>query len=118
MAFKALLGRASQVMLAVKNPPANAGDARAAGLIPPGGGNSNLLQYSCLEMDRRAWWATVHEPAELDVTEHPTGRTSAGMSSQGLWPLSDLSYGDAFSCCLALALETSFCTTVHPSASL
>ena len=27
----------------------------------PGGGNGNLLQYSCLEnpMDR-AWWATVH----------------------------------------------------------
>ena len=68
----------------VKNPPANAGDARAAGLIPPGGGNGNLLQYSCLEMDRRAWWAIVHEPAELDVTERPTGRTSAGMSSQGL----------------------------------
>ena len=43
----------------VKNPPANAGDA---GSIPgwgrsPGGGNSNLLQYSCLEdpMDRGAW---------------------------------------------------------------
>ena len=28
----------------------------------PGEGNSNPLQYSCLEnpMDRRAWWATVH----------------------------------------------------------
>ena len=27
-----------------------------------GGGNGNLLQYSCLEnpMDREAWWATVH----------------------------------------------------------
>ena len=37
-----------------KNPPANAGDARDMGLIPelggsPGGGNSNPLQYSCLE---------------------------------------------------------------------
>ena len=37
-----------------------------ADLIPglgrsPGGGNGNLLQYSCLEnpMDRGAWWATV-----------------------------------------------------------
>ena len=37
------------------------------GLIPgsgrsPGEGNSNALQYSCLEnpMDRGAWWATVH----------------------------------------------------------
>ena len=28
----------------------------------PGGGNGNLLQYSCLEkpMDRRAWWAISH----------------------------------------------------------
>ena len=36
----------------VKNPPVNAGDVRDAGLIPwpgrsPGGGNGNLLQYSC-----------------------------------------------------------------------
>ena len=50
----------------VKNPPANAGDARDAGLIPESGrspevGNGNPLQYSCLEksMDRGAWWATV-----------------------------------------------------------
>ena len=45
---------ASQVVLVVKNPPANAGDARDKGLIPgsgrsPGGGNGNPLQYSCLE---------------------------------------------------------------------
>ena len=59
--------RASQVALVVKNPPANAGDTRDAGLIPgsgrsPGGGHGNPLQYSCLEnpMDREAWWATVH----------------------------------------------------------
>ena len=51
----------------VNNPPANAGDTGDAGSIPgwgraPGGGNGNLLQYSCLEnsMDRGAWWATVH----------------------------------------------------------
>ena len=48
----------------VKYPPANAGDAD---LIPvlgssPGEGNSNPLQYSCLEysMGRGACWATVH----------------------------------------------------------
>ena len=47
---------ASQVVLVVKNPPANAGDL---GSIPglgrsPGEGDSNPLQYSCLEnpMDR------------------------------------------------------------------
>ena len=48
----------------VKTLPANAGDLD---LIPgsgrsPGEGNSNPLQYSCLEnpMDRGAWLATVH----------------------------------------------------------
>ena len=54
-------------MLVVKNPPANAGDARDMGLIPgsgrsPGEGHGNLFQYSYLEnpMDRGAWRATVH----------------------------------------------------------
>ena len=51
---------------AVKNPPANGGGARDSGLIPgsgrpPGKGNGNPLQYSCLgdPMDRGAWQATV-----------------------------------------------------------
>ena len=51
----------------VKNPPANAGDIRDAGLIPglgrsPGGGNGNPFQDLCLEnpMDRGAWQAMVH----------------------------------------------------------
>ena len=32
----------------------------------PGGGNDNLLPYSCLKnsMDRGAWWATVHRVAK------------------------------------------------------
>ena len=54
----------SWVTQAVKNLPANVGDA---GSIPgsgrsPGEGNGDPLQYSCLEnsMDRGAWWATVH----------------------------------------------------------
>ena len=54
--------RASQAVLMVKNPPANAGDTIDTGSIPgsgrvPGGGNGNLLQYSCLEnsMYRGAW---------------------------------------------------------------
>ena len=54
----------------VKNLLANAGDA---GLNPelgrsPGGGNGNLLQYSCLgnPMDQGAWKTTVHEVAESD----------------------------------------------------
>ena len=41
---------ASQVVLVVKNPPANAGDIRDTGLIPgsgrsPGGGHGNPLQF-------------------------------------------------------------------------
>jgi len=57
---------ASQMMLAVKNPPANAGGIRDAGSTPgsrryPGEGQGNPLQYSCLKnsVDRGAWWATV-----------------------------------------------------------
>ena len=52
----------------VKNPPTKAGDTREVGLIPesarsPGGGNSNLLRYFCLEnsMDRGTWRATIYE---------------------------------------------------------
>ena len=54
-----------------KNLPANAGDAGDWSLISgwgrsPGGGNGNLLQYSCLEniMDREAWRAVVHRVAK------------------------------------------------------
>ena len=57
----------NQVGQMVKNPTANAGAIREAGLIAglgrsPGGGHSNPPQYSCLEnpMDRGAWLATVH----------------------------------------------------------
>ena len=56
----------SQIVLVIKNLPANAGDIRDTGWIPwwgrsPGGGHGNPLQYSGLEnpMDRGAWWATV-----------------------------------------------------------
>ena len=55
----------------VKNPSANAGDIRDVGSIPrlgksSGEGNSNPLQYSCLEnpMDREAWRASVHGVTE------------------------------------------------------
>ena len=60
----------------VKNPSANAGEERDAGLIlrlrrSTGVGNGNLLQYSCLKnsTDRGAWWAMVHRVAELDTIE-------------------------------------------------
>ena len=69
----------------------NAGDL---GSIPelgrsPGGGNGNLLQYSCLgkSMDRGLWWAIVHGVARvrhglatkttttIKVTQTASGRT-------------------------------------------
>ena len=57
---------ASQMVLVVKNPPANAGDRRDMDWIPgsgrcPGGGHGNPFPYSCLEspMHRGAWWAKV-----------------------------------------------------------
>ena len=55
-----------QVVLVVKNLPANAGDAGDMGLIPGSGrsprGNGNPLQYSCVEnpMDRGVWQVTVN----------------------------------------------------------
>ena len=62
--------------LGVETLPASARDIRDASSIPGSGrslgeGNGNPLQYSCLEnpMDRGASWATIHEVAQLDMTE-------------------------------------------------
>ena len=67
--------RASQVVLVIKNPPANARDLRHLDSIPglgrsPGGEHGNPLQYPCLGnlVDRRAWWAIVRR-----VTKSWTG---------------------------------------------
>ena len=69
-------------MLVVKNPLANAGDVKDAGVIPgsgrsPGEGQGNPLKYSCLEnpMDRRAWWATVHRVAKSQTQQKSLGTT-------------------------------------------
>ena len=66
--------RASQVVLVIKNPPANARNIRDVGSIPglgrsPGGRHDNPLHYSCLEnpMDRGAWWAKVHKVAKSQI---------------------------------------------------
>ena len=78
-------GRASQVAIVVKNPPANAGDSREAGSIPglgrsPGVGNGNPLQYSCLEnsTDRGAWWDMVHGlvKSQAWLSTHSTHKTT------------------------------------------
>ena len=52
----------------VKTLPTKAGDedSISGSRRPPGEGNDNPLQYSCLEnsMNRGAWWATVHGVAK------------------------------------------------------
>ena len=60
----------------IKNPSANAGKIRDVGSIPgsgrsPGGGHSNLFQYSSLEnpMDREVWGAIGQSVAESDTRE-------------------------------------------------
>ena len=65
-------------MLVLRNLPANAGDRRDAGSIPgsgrsPGEGNSNPLQYPCLEnsMDRGTWQARVHGVAKSQIQLTP-----------------------------------------------
>ena len=69
-----MVGKASQVALAAKNPLANARDVRDAGSISglgrsPGGAHGNPLQDSCLEnpTDRGAWGAIVHRFARAGL---------------------------------------------------
>ena len=80
---------ASQVALVVKNPPANAGDVRDAGLIlglgrSPGRRHGYPLQYSCLEnpMERGAWKATFHK-----VTKSQTWLKRLTCSHVWMWEL-------------------------------
>ena len=62
----------------VKNPPANAGGTKDAGLIPGSGrslgeGNGYALQYSCLENPNGQRSLVGYSPwshKELDMTEH------------------------------------------------
>ena len=87
----------SQLALVVKTPPANAGDVRDVGSTPgpgrsPGGGNGNLLQYSCLEnpMDRGAWRATVQRIGLvrlkwLGMDTHPLYRLLQFTLFRNLW---------------------------------
>ena len=61
----------------VKNQPANAGDTADYSLIPgsgssPGGGNGNLLQYSCLRKSHGQMSLVGYSPwghTELDTAE-------------------------------------------------
>ena len=55
--------------LSGKESTANGGDTVSITHLggSPGGGNGNLLQYSCLKnpMKKRAWRATVHREAKV-----------------------------------------------------
>ena len=64
----------------VKNPPANVGDVRDAGLIPgsgrsPGVGNGNPLQYFCLEksVERSLAACSPWSGKESDTINYPMG---------------------------------------------
>ena len=81
--------------LVVKDPPTDAGDARDTASIPgsgrpPGEGDGNPLQYSCLgsPMDRGTWWTTVHGVAkESDTTECTSTHTHMLEPTQETLPL-------------------------------
>ena len=91
----------TQVVLLVKNPPANSGDVRGTGSIPPlgrspGAGHSDPLRYSCLEnaMDRGAWRVIVHGVAKNQTRlkrvsmhtyrhTHPNAHTSPWLHRDG-----------------------------------
>ena len=68
------------MVLAVKNPPANAGETRVLDLIlvsgrSPGGGNGNPLQDFCWEksyVQRSPAGISHGGHKELDMTEHRT----------------------------------------------
>ena len=85
----------------VKNPPANAEDARDVGSIPgmgryPGEGNGNPFQYSFLgnPMDRGAWWATVNRIKR--VRDFPRGQWLSLCVSTAEGPGSIPSWGMKF----------------------
>ena len=87
-----------QVVLVVKNPPANAGDARDKGSVPrwgrsPGGGHGNPHQYSCLEnpMDRGAWWAI--ESTALHRVGHNWNYLACTQAFTCVWNISFVSLG-------------------------
>ena len=80
---------------AVKDPPANAGNAGGTGSIPGsgrslGGGDDYPLRYACLEnpTDRGAWGPPVRGVTELDTTKqlsaHP--RHFPITKSRTCWP--------------------------------
>ena len=107
---------ASQVVLVVKNPPANAvpQETRVWSLDredPPGVGNGDLLQNSCLEnpRDRGAWRATVREAKKWDRTEQLSSPLFPGIKLRmASTRLSHVSFSRTHSCVPILPLVITF----------
>ena len=97
----------------VKNPPASAGAAEGAVLIPELGRSSLLpLRYSCLEnpMDKGAWRATVQGASKSwTATEH-THNTGKTIQCRGIQE--DLAMEKVVKVC-----SMSLCSHSHPSHS-
>ena len=86
-------------MLAVKNLPANAGDARSSGLIPgsgrsSGGRHGNPLQNSCLESPTVRGGLAGYSPrshTELGMTEAAEHAHTLGARLKLVWASLELS---------------------------
>ena len=77
----------------VKNPSANAGDARDMDSISelgrsPGGGDGNRFQYSYLinPMDIGAWWAAVQRVAKSGTQMNSYTKNLSGSGEFALVP--------------------------------
>ena len=87
-----MLKKASQVVLVVKNLPANAGNKRhgfdPGSLRSPGGGHGKPLQYSCLENPHGQRSLAGYSPRgyeESDTTEQLTTHTQVCSMMGKLW---------------------------------
>ena len=90
---KLYIKRSSQLVLVVKNPPANAGDVRDTGLILVLGkssreGHCNPLQYSCWDNQRSLAGYSPWGCKESDTTEE-TLHASTHVSITNIFPISE-----------------------------
>ena len=104
-------GQGDQVVLVVKNPPANEGDLRDAGSTPgsgrvPGGGRGNPLHYSCWEKShgqRSLVGYSLCGHKELGMTEATTRTGRPRVRKSGIFCLSTVAVG--MSLCSSLRLS-------------
>ena len=82
----------------------------------PGEGNSNPLQYSCLEnlMDRGAWRATVHEVAKNRTQLSPLFQEWAESSEPGCAQSHSVVFYFVLFCTLRIYIDVVDCRSVEP----